>query len=262
MSKEILKEAIGLTDQEVKIYFTLLNLGPQPASIIAAKINCPRSSVYPALERMIKKRVINFYSKRKIRHFMAVDIEKIEQILKEREIHHSFKAKMIGENRKKLKDFFSVYKNNHSFAHGNKPKVYCYVGFEEIDEFLKRISSSNQDIYLYGIISPEEEPALDLDKGLSLMSSIWASKSKIHAILPKEYKQCLNNSEHKNLILKNSFKFSSFSKFSEMPSCSIVCGDNASFLANENGSIYAISVDNKLLAEQMKDLYQLIYSQL
>jgi sugar-specific transcriptional regulator TrmB len=72
MNKEILKE-IGLTDNEVEIYITLLKHGQISAYDLAEKIGLYRQVTYDSLNRLLEKGYVSFVKEGKSRLFKAID---------------------------------------------------------------------------------------------------------------------------------------------------------------------------------------------
>ncbi|MCK5022962.1 MAG: hypothetical protein KAS04_02205 [Candidatus Aenigmarchaeota archaeon] len=84
VEREIL-ESMGLTDNEAKVYLTLLETGSTTAGVIVKKTNLHRSTTYEIIRRMIETGTINYVIKKGIRYFEATDPEKFLDVMKERE---------------------------------------------------------------------------------------------------------------------------------------------------------------------------------
>ena len=87
MIKEIanhLHEA-GLTENESKVYSTLLEFGPSPAGLISRKSGLHRRVVYDTTERLIKKGLIGYILKNNKRLFQAANPGRFLEIIKEKE---------------------------------------------------------------------------------------------------------------------------------------------------------------------------------
>jgi|SRR3989344_158700 len=94
--KEVLKEA-GLTENESKIYITLLELGPSQAGLIARKSGLHRRVVYDTVEMLIQKGLIGYIVKNNIKLFQASNPERLLEIVKEREENiNGIMSKMQG----------------------------------------------------------------------------------------------------------------------------------------------------------------------
>jgi HTH-type transcriptional regulator, sugar sensing transcriptional regulator len=81
---EELKQA-GLTDNEIKLYLALLDLGPSLAGQISRKSGLHRRTVYDTTEMLIKKGLVGYILKNNRRLFQASDPDRILEILKEKQ---------------------------------------------------------------------------------------------------------------------------------------------------------------------------------
>ncbi len=76
---------IGLTRNEAKVYWTLLTNGPLCTRALARECKLYRSSVYDLLDQLIKKGLISFVWREKIKWFEAVDPEGLLRWLQDKE---------------------------------------------------------------------------------------------------------------------------------------------------------------------------------
>ena len=84
MLKQILDKH-GLTEKEINIYLCLLELGDQPASIIARKLNLPRSGCYLHLAKLCRQGLIRQIIKNKLTYYAINNtLYLLEQIQEER----------------------------------------------------------------------------------------------------------------------------------------------------------------------------------
>lgn len=79
-------EKIGFTNNEVKVYLALVNMGSSLAGNIAKKANLHRRPVYDSLARLIEKGLVSYTIKAGKKYFQATNPEKLLEIVKEREI--------------------------------------------------------------------------------------------------------------------------------------------------------------------------------
>ncbi len=70
MLKQILQNQ-GLTSKEIAIYTCLLELGEQPASIVARRVNLPRSGCYNVLSRLCSRGLLIQIVKNRLTHYAA-----------------------------------------------------------------------------------------------------------------------------------------------------------------------------------------------
>ncbi len=92
--KKVLEQA-GLSGNEVKVYYTLLNLGSALAGEITKKSGVNRTNVYDSLERLIEKGLVSFVIQSNRKYFEAANPEKIVKYLEEKERGIQRKRKQI-----------------------------------------------------------------------------------------------------------------------------------------------------------------------
>lgn len=82
--RETLKK-VGLGHNESKIYLILIKLGPSMAGKIAKESNIDRSACYDSLKALLKKGLISYAIEANRKKFSAVNPEKLNSYLKEKE---------------------------------------------------------------------------------------------------------------------------------------------------------------------------------
>lgn len=85
MEVEEILEEIGLSEQNAKVYLSLLKLGTSLASQVAEETKINRSVVYQILDRLIKLGFVSYVIKENKRYYAATHPERLIGILKERE---------------------------------------------------------------------------------------------------------------------------------------------------------------------------------
>src|SRR3989339_1298906 len=129
---------IGFTNNEAKIYLALINLGPQPANVIAKKAGLLRTTVYPLLDNLQKKSLISSFIKNGIRFFTVDDIKNILEYLerKKRLINHQ-------------KDFvLDILPRMEQLRAGilSPPKVHYFEGVDGVENVMNDSLKSNGPI--------------------------------------------------------------------------------------------------------------------
>ena len=76
---------LGLSENETKIYFTLLELGSSKAGILSKESHINRTTTYDALKRLLEKGLINYVIKENRKWFEAAPPERLTDYLKEKE---------------------------------------------------------------------------------------------------------------------------------------------------------------------------------
>ncbi len=82
--REQLKEA-GLTENESKVYLTLLELGPSQAGIISRKSGLHRRVVYDTMEMLVQKGLVGYIVKNNVKLFQCSHPKRFVEILQEKE---------------------------------------------------------------------------------------------------------------------------------------------------------------------------------
>ncbi len=105
-----LKEA-GLTNNEIKVYLALLELGPSQAGLISRKAGLHRRTVYDTADMLIKKGLVGYILKNNRRVYQASDPKRIMGLVKEKEdavlhVINDLQAKYIAVKEKEETNFY------------------------------------------------------------------------------------------------------------------------------------------------------------
>jgi|SRR3989344_1010747 len=104
MKTDILGQ-IGLSKNEIKVYFALLELDQSSATPIVKKSGIPNSKLYPTIDKLIKKGLASYIIKNNVKYFQASDPKNLIELLnnKERQIIQEKQEieKLIPEMEKK-----------------------------------------------------------------------------------------------------------------------------------------------------------------
>jgi len=123
MDKEIL-EQLGLSKNEIKVYFALLELDQASATPIVKKANIPNSKVYPILEKLIKKGLVSYVIKNNVKHFQASDPRNLIDLLKQKE-------EQISQQKKEIEKFIPQIEEKRKLAK-EKQEATIYEGLEGV----------------------------------------------------------------------------------------------------------------------------------
>ena len=66
-------QQLGLTKIESKVYYTLLGLGPAKATTLITETELHKATVYETLRMLMKKGLVNFTTKEKVKYYEAAD---------------------------------------------------------------------------------------------------------------------------------------------------------------------------------------------
>ncbi|MFA5020429.1 MAG: helix-turn-helix domain-containing protein [Candidatus Pacearchaeota archaeon] len=134
VNTDILKE-IGLLEEEIKVYMTLLKIDSSLASNVAKKSDLERSLTYKILGNLIKKGFVSYVIKNNVKYFSPVSPNKIIDILKD-------KQEKLEEIIPELNSLFEPKEE--------KPIVEIFEGIEGIKTILKDILKIKQEWFAFG----------------------------------------------------------------------------------------------------------------
>jgi len=123
MVKEILRK-IGLAEEEINIYILLLRKGSSKATLLSKELGIARTTTYRFLESLHKKGLVGENIQNNIKHFYAVDPERLPEIIEEK----------AEELREKVSELLSI--KNKDFE---KAKVELYKGKEGMKTVMRDV---------------------------------------------------------------------------------------------------------------------------
>ena len=130
MIRKVLKN-LGLSENEIKVYLTVLSLGQLAISSISKKTWLKRTTNYSIVEKLAKEWILTYYEKQKVKYYSALDpellLEKYEQKINN--------AQASIRDLKSLLPTLIDLKNSYS----NKAKIWYYEGEEGIKSMLNMI---------------------------------------------------------------------------------------------------------------------------
>jgi len=127
----------GLTENETKVYLALIELGDATATPIRNKTGLHNSRVYESIDSLIKKGLVSYFLKNKVRHFKAQDPKVMFDILdgKKEELKKIIPEIELLKKKKESKYSTSIYE-------GYKAVKQLY------DHILFQLKSSNEILVL------------------------------------------------------------------------------------------------------------------
>jgi sugar-specific transcriptional regulator TrmB len=78
-------EDLGLSMNESKVYLTLLELGDSGAGKIAQKSKIHRTNVYDALQKLVEKGLVFYFTKNDTKTYQAADPEHLSNLIQQKE---------------------------------------------------------------------------------------------------------------------------------------------------------------------------------
>ncbi len=132
---------IGLTDSEIKVYFSLIELGSSTKGPIVDKSGVASSKIYELLEKLMKKGLVSYVIKSGVKYFEAASPSRLMDYVKEKEFRLKRQEKELEkiipflETKRSLKGLESetqVFKG----IKGAKTAFYDMLNLKKGDEIL------------------------------------------------------------------------------------------------------------------------------
>lgn len=136
-------EGLGLSSKEAVLYLELLHLGTQPASVIARRLELPRSTAQFVAESLAKKGFVNKIIKNKITYYTGEKIANILAILEDQKDIFLKEHEMREKHFKQLMPVLNEIcrRNNH-----DKPKVSFYEGIDGLARVYEDVLTSQEEV--------------------------------------------------------------------------------------------------------------------
>lgn len=228
----------GLSENEVKIYLTLIKAGESTVQIIAKNAGLPRTTVYHILDKLLDKSLVGFVIKDYTKYFQATKPQKMLEILED-------KKKMINEI---IPELSSI-----SETMIKKPDVLILEGLNGIKGVLQDLLKEENEILHYGDI-------ISLQKVLQYAFPQYITE-RVKRKIPIRI-ICKKEDPHEDL-LKNSKK--EYRKFVFIPNTFLfnasvfIFSKKVAILNLKKEPYYAIIIKNPDFYETQKNLFELLW---
>lgn len=165
---------IGLNKNEALVYLELLNVGPQPASVIAKRLKINRSSLYSVFDSLMQKGLVSYMDKEKIRIFLANDpnalIAFIDKECSRFEYYKNQAKALIPKIRSISKKILK-----------EKPKYQVFDGFDSLKINFNKISEGSTSLTVF---FPSDSETHLFSIFLSILKNL---KLNLNFVLPKKF---------------------------------------------------------------------------
>ena len=236
MDKNILKE-LGLTNNEIEVYLTLLRSGSISVNTIAEKSGLHRQAVYDALDRLLEKGFVSFVIRNNKKYFQGINPEKILEYLKEKED----KFKSI------LQDLVNLTKlpREDTFVEVFKGKEVIRTVYRDI---VKEFQKNPGEVLISGV---DERKFIEEDR-IALLQHI----KKLQKLKCKE--RIIVKEDEKYFVEGPQTEYRWISKESFSPTAIFVYNNKLTtiILGNPN---YAIMIENRNLADAYRKQFNLLW---
>lgn len=136
MKEKILRN-LGLSQNEARVYLSLLETGLAGATKIAQQSKVHRVNVYDAIEKLKDRGLVSEITKNNKKFFQAAHPDNLKNILKTQEI--------------KLQSILPQLQINYDMVEDGKQDVKMYEGFNAIRTIYLRYIETNKPIVTFGV---------------------------------------------------------------------------------------------------------------
>lgn len=140
MLKTLLQK-IGLSEKDSQVYLACLELGTQPASVIARKAGLKRPTTYLILEELLKKGLVSEYTGSNVKYFTAVSPEYLLNYVEKQ-------RRELTSHQRELEQFLPQF-ISLSNPYSLNPKVRFYEGMAGIEKVMNDTLTSTEKLRCY-----------------------------------------------------------------------------------------------------------------
>ena len=244
METGILKR-IGLTDNEIKIYVTLLKIGLSTAYEIGQKTGIYRVHVYDKLEQLMDKGLVTHVYKGAKKHFQATSPSKIKEYMEDKRRELETQEQDIDRILPELEAMARLPKED--------TKVEVFRGKEGLKYFLKDIIKTNKEVLITGIDDAKYNEALPV-----FMKQYFRDlrKNKINErVITLKKKGVFMFAE--DTAPTTNYRFLDEKQFN--PTNTFVYGDKA-VIVSWGTPVTAIMINNKDIAETYRNHFEHLWN--
>lgn len=245
MIQQALKQ-IGLTEGEIKVYLSLLELGVSTTWDITKKSKVSGSKVYEVLERLKEKGLVSFIIKNNVKYFEASSPDKILSYLEDK------KTQIESEKMHIQKIIPGLILKQKS---ARKSEVKVFTGFEGL-------KTVNDDI-----INSLKRGEIWLSMGLSEQPESWESyfnKKQLERAKKGIIHKHLINEKYKSLYQKRKSlahtEFRFLPRSFEMPTSTEIYSDKVVIMLIVSQNPMAILIENKDVADSFRKYFEVIWA--
>jgi len=179
---DVLKN-FDLTDSEIKIYITLLNVGEGTASFIAKKAGAHRRLAYDNFKSLSDKGLVSYVDKDNKRIYKPVNPKRLKELIEDRK-------EDLKELEKSVENILPKLIAKYNFKSKEEREVKILEGKEGIKQLFNDELREGKEIYLIG--TPKESEEI-----LKYFLPSWtkrrvSNKIKIKGIFENKMKKILN----------------------------------------------------------------------
>ena len=230
--KEAILKKLGLSEQEVRIFLTLLRLGTSTASKIASETNIDRATTYRFLSSLIEKGIVSYLLTNNVRYFSAAHPSKLIEDLKE-------KMEKVNQIMPELENLINLPKE--------ETKVELYKGKEGLKTIMKDILREKKP---YTFVGEIDKFFVELDFYVYL----W-----LREVEKKKIKGRLICNEEANFIIAKTEEYKLVSKQFISKISTFVYGNKTALFIWSN-PLFGIVIENEDVANSNLLLFNFLWT--
>ncbi len=239
--KELLL-ALGLNEKEIRAYLALLEFGTNPASVIARKVNYPKSTVLFLFDGLVKRGYLRKTTKGKTQYYYAHPQDL--RLAKEKEIQEEERAlKKALPLLEELKTPFS-----------SEPKVTLFEGISGCKLAYNMILETQGEVLEFGAHEDLVEKF-----GKDFMDEFIAQRKKRKIFLKAICSETAISKKLKNIDKKSLRDIHVFPKDRGKLYSSLAIFDDKLLVLNLYQEPYALLIQNQEVVETMKTIFRIIF---
>lgn len=251
---ESLFAALGINTTESNIYLALAELGKAPASVLAKKLELPRSTVYTALESLEKH---GLTSKEKLAEVALFQASPAEAILEMVQNEKAKNQKILHDKEHTAKELIPLLSSHFQNKNFSVPRLEFFEGSSGIKKMLLKYQDTwQQSIANYDYTWWGYQDHHFVESYRDWLDKYWAS-------MKEEEKICLfsNQSETekrlKRKISKRSIK--TIKKEFEFSSTIWILGDYVVTIMTRQQPHYAFQLHDSVFAANQRLIFQMLW---
>jgi len=233
-----------MTNNEIKIYITLLNLGESSVNDIGSKSGLHRQVCYDALDRLLEKGFVSYVTKNNKKFFNALNPDKIIDYLEEEKYEIDKRKKEVTKILPKLKDMFNYEASETNVEVIKGSKVLRTI----LNDVILTLKGTNNEIYIIGV---DETQFFEFDEITFQQYIIKLKKYKIREkLLTKESatKFLSGTQSEYRMVPDNLFN----------PNPTHIYGDKVAIIIWGKPT-YGIIIKNKQVADANRKYFQMLW---
>ncbi|KKR05472.1 MAG: Sugar-specific transcriptional regulator TrmB [Candidatus Peregrinibacteria bacterium GW2011_GWC2_39_14] len=235
---------LGLNKKETETFLKMLELGAQPASIIAKHINFPRSSTYLILENLKALNLIEEFKRAGIKYFKCIPIKNISNVLKAKQSKIEHTLEILAKEIPTLESL----ENKLSIT----PKINFFEGHDAVMNVYENVLKEKE---FYTIFNPKIVKKIMPIYVQKAAETIKKEKLNVKELIAdckeaKEYIKAYKSANHQIKILPNTMQFDSDT---------IICDDHIFMISYGEKDISAVGIYNKSLAQTQKTIFEQLW---